>query len=346
MDNIKERNFSLDIARLLAVFAVVMVHCSADFVVLFNRGSTEFFAGNLLDSISRFGVPLFLMISGALFLDEGRQITIKGILGRNVKTLAVITLIWSMIYAVVTPLIHGKPLEIENLFETVLLGHHHMWYLYMIIGLYIATPFLKKIVCVQNKKMILFFVLISFALQFSMPAINILCNLGLELEFLSEFLSKFSSGFFCGYIAYFMLGWYIVHVGVSKKILRIIAYILSAASLVLMIIYVESTGDYKNAYANLGVLVFVYSAGIFLALTRLKISPSKKCGTFLAGASKLTFGVYLVHILILDLINENFDYTSFPTLHILVIWAVVLCASFLVVFALSKIPLIKKIIKA
>ncbi len=346
MNGIKERNSSLDIARILAVFAVVMVHCSADFVSLCNRNSAEFLVGNLLDSLSRLGVPLFLMISGALFLDESREVTIKGMISKNIKTLAIITIAWSIIYAVATPLIHGTPFEIKTLIRSAVLGHYHMWYLYMIIGLYIAVPFLKKIVSKQNRKMVLFFILVSLVLQFALPIINMLCNLGLKLGIVSEFLSKFSVGFFGGYLAYFLLGWYIANVGINSKWIRVSAYALGAVSLVLMIIYVQYTGDYLNAYSNLGALVFVYSASVFLALTRLKVSVTEKVGRHLANASKLTLGVYLVHILILDLIKKYFAYTSHPILYVVATYILTLCTSFLFCFALSKIPLIKKIIKA
>ena len=70
---VPKRNDSLDVIRIAAVFAVVMTHCTAPFVTNFQPDTAEFLWGNLLDSISRAGVPLFLMISGALFLDERRE---------------------------------------------------------------------------------------------------------------------------------------------------------------------------------------------------------------------------------------------------------------------------------
>ena len=59
---LSKRNFSLDIARIVAILAVVMIHCSANFVSYYQPFSNEFVIGNLFDSVSRIGVPLFLMI--------------------------------------------------------------------------------------------------------------------------------------------------------------------------------------------------------------------------------------------------------------------------------------------
>ena len=73
----KERNSFLDITRIVAVLAVIMIHTSSGFVTLYDTSSIEFLWGNIFDSISRIGVPLFVMISGSLMLDEEKNITIK-----------------------------------------------------------------------------------------------------------------------------------------------------------------------------------------------------------------------------------------------------------------------------
>ena len=86
MDRAKSpRNPLLDMARIVAVLAVVMIHCSADFIANYPLHTSEFISGNLFDSISRMAVPLFLMISGALFLDQDRELSFKSILSNDFK---------------------------------------------------------------------------------------------------------------------------------------------------------------------------------------------------------------------------------------------------------------------
>lgn len=65
MKNINNRILSLDITRIVAVLAVVMIHSSARFITE-SKTAYEFTAGNIFDTIARIGVPLFIMISGAL----------------------------------------------------------------------------------------------------------------------------------------------------------------------------------------------------------------------------------------------------------------------------------------
>ncbi len=147
---LNKRNYSLDIARIIAALTVIMIHCSAPFVTGSQLFSSEFVFGNMFDSISRIGVPLFLMISGALFLDEQKEVTLKGIISKNIKSLAIITIIWSVIYSVVKnivfPFFDGGSINLKNAIGGIINGHYHMWYLYMIIGLYFIVPVLKKII--------------------------------------------------------------------------------------------------------------------------------------------------------------------------------------------------------
>lgn len=345
-----KRNHSLDVARIVAVLAVVMVHCSAPFVKGNQQFSFEFIFGNLFDSISRIGVPLFLMISGALFLDERKEVTLKNILLKNVKSLAIITIIWAIIYSsvynIVFPLLNGESINVKSFISGIANGHYHMWYLYMIIGLYIITPFLKKFVCKENKEMVLFFIIISFCLHFFTPIINAMCELGLNLSIINTFINKFHLDFFGGYITYFLVGWYIVHIGIKQKWLTYVMYFLGAAALAFIVLFVQYTGDYTNAYENICAPVFVYSISVFLALNNININFKEKTAKKLTTLSKLTFGVYIIHVLVLSVYSILFPYSRYSALYIVVCFAIVVCSSFLISYVISKIPVLKKILKA
>ncbi len=345
-----KRNSSLDIARIIAIFAVVMIHCSAPFVAYYEPSTTEFIFGNIFDSISRIGVPLFLMISGSLFLDECKEIKLKNILTKNVKNLAIITLFWataySLVYNFIFSFITNKKVNIKALISGILNGHYHMWYLYVIIGLYIITPFLKKIVCKDNKKMVIFFIIASIVIEFSIPAIKMTGELGLNVSFITEWINNFRVDFFGGYITYFLVGWYIVHIGIRRKLIKYIIYFLGVLSLALTILYVNITGDYNNAYENIGLLVFMYSTSVFLAINNIKLNLTEKTVKRLTRISKLIFGVYIIHIIILSTFTNIFVYDKNPFLYIIMSFVIVLCCSFMASYIISKIPVIKKLIKA
>mgnify|MGYP002518752370 CR=1 FL=1 len=68
----KSRNLSLDCVRIVAVLAIVMIHLSASYLN-YGVSSPMFLWGNIFDGLSRVGVPLFVMVSGALMLDEKKR---------------------------------------------------------------------------------------------------------------------------------------------------------------------------------------------------------------------------------------------------------------------------------
>ncbi|MDQ6971139.1 MAG: acyltransferase family protein, partial [Mariprofundaceae bacterium] len=63
----------LDNSRVLAVFAVILVHVSDGFVSHYPMGSEYWWIGNIYDSAVRWCVPVFVMISGALLLDPAKH---------------------------------------------------------------------------------------------------------------------------------------------------------------------------------------------------------------------------------------------------------------------------------
>lgn len=348
-NSLNQRNSTLDITRITAAVAVVMIHCGAMFVADYPPIAREFRIGNVFESLSQLGVPLFVMISGALFLDERKQITLKGILSKNVKSIAVITILWAalfaLLYQVAFPLLTGEAIDIDQVINSFLGGYYHMWYLYMIIGLYIITPFLKKIVCKENKAMVLGFIVISVIVQFLLPTVDMLCGKSLGGYSLTAWIGKFNLGFFNGYIAYFFIGWYIAHIGIGQKWLKRSIYFLGAGSLVAMMLQAYFAEDYQDAYQNTNVFVLCYSVSVFLALCNWNVQLKAKAAEKLANISKLTFGVYMIHPILLGLFQKGFPYSNHPVLYILVCFVAVTGSSFLVAYVVSKIPVIKKLIK-
>ncbi len=346
--NDKTRNSSLDIARIVAIAAVVMTHVSVGFVTNNELGSLKFVWGNIFDSISRIGVPLFVMTSGALLLDEEKQFSIKDLFSKRLPQIVFLLITWSAIYAVgyniAIPLLKGESISIKVFVVNFALGHYHLWYLYMQIGLYLALPFLRAIVCKKNKNLVLLYLVISLLTQFTIPVIK---AVSLQLDFLAHlitFLGIFQLGFFNVYVSYFLAGWYIVHIGISKKI-KFALYGAAIFSLLAMIVYVNFTKDYSNAYANHGVLVFVYAVGVFLVINTINKMKTPKVNSVVSTLSKFVFGIYVVHIVLLDAVTRILPKAIIAPIYMLVCWVMTFLISLLVTFILSKIPYIKKIVR-
>ena len=84
MNRLAHRELEFDILRILAILAVIMIHVSASYIINYQPNSIQFTLANILDSISRIGVPFFVLISGTFMLDENRELTINK-LKKNIK---------------------------------------------------------------------------------------------------------------------------------------------------------------------------------------------------------------------------------------------------------------------
>lgn len=135
-----------DVLRILATFAVIVLHLSAQHWADTDVYSRAWQAFNLYDSAVRWAVPVFVMISGALFL-SGSQ-SIGHILKKNVSRLVTAFIFWSALYAVFMVNFEGCPTNL--ILQQFLNGHYHMWFLFMIVGLYLIVPFLRPIVRVKS----------------------------------------------------------------------------------------------------------------------------------------------------------------------------------------------------
>lgn len=67
----QKRTIYFDYLRVMATLAVIMLHMSAQNWYVSDVNGYNWQVFNLYDSIVRWGVPVFVMISGALFLKKG-----------------------------------------------------------------------------------------------------------------------------------------------------------------------------------------------------------------------------------------------------------------------------------
>ena len=97
----KNRLIYMDILRIIACFSVVMLHTAAQFWYTLPIDQLEWKIANSYDAVFRFGVPIFVMISGALFLNKEKVINIKKLYRHNILRLACVYIIWSCIYGLI-----------------------------------------------------------------------------------------------------------------------------------------------------------------------------------------------------------------------------------------------------
>ena len=191
----QERTVYLDFIRFYATVAVVMLHAAAGLLVQpYDKIDTHWWwIGNFYDSFVRPSVPLFVIISGALLLEKGEEKYGTFFKKRFIRVL-IPFLFWSVIYFIYS----NKYFDLQKYLIALLTGkiYIHLWFVYMILGLYLITPVLRKWLQNATDSDKSYFMIIWFFSAVIFPL----------FDKFADFKIALTIQFVAGYTGYFVLG--------------------------------------------------------------------------------------------------------------------------------------------
>ncbi|MDP8221177.1 MAG: acyltransferase family protein, partial [Candidatus Stygibacter frigidus] len=194
----------IDKARISAALAIVVLH-TAILVQSANLiGSGNWWTGNIYNSLVRWAIPVFVMISGALLLDPDNIESLELFYIKRFTRIIIPLFAWSAIYLCLDYIYaaaYGIQISKQQIFLNLLEGkpHFHLWFIYMIIGLYIFTPFFRLIIKNTSHRELQILVLIMFLIAaFSFIYTEFIP--GIPPLFITKFIP---------YIPYYFLGYLI-----------------------------------------------------------------------------------------------------------------------------------------
>ena len=299
------RIFYYDALRAFAIAAVIVVHVAALDWKTTEPASLTWQVYNVCDSLARWCVPVFVMLSGALMLDPARPVTFGRLLHKNVARIALAFVVWSAVY-LVWDVARGEvgltPGELLRAFAT---GHYHLWYLQMQAFLYLIVPLLRPIA--QQRRLMELMLGLSVAFCF-VPNL-VFMSQAVAYAF-SPAYDNMAASFVGGYVGYFVLGRYLASVEVRKPA-RLALYAAGLASLVFTAagtswLSVDAGFARGDLYGYLMPNTLLVSAALFVAVRyglgseRAQGLASSRLGRVLSGLSAKSFGIYLVHVLVLE----------------------------------------------
>lgn len=347
--NRSERLIYLDLLRIFCTVCMVALHVSGAGMQA-PIGSFDWHVCNIYDGITHFCVPVFAMISGAFLLDPSRDYSLKKLY--KVKILRIVTAFafWSVTYAVITAFKSNKPFGKELVIDfvsNILKGHFHLWFMFMIAGLYMLAPLLRKFT--QDKKLTEYFLILCGVFMFSIPNIS-LYSLSDKVDAVASYVNeKFNMDFVFGFTFYFVAGCYFRRYNPTKK-LKAVIYVLGVVSAVMIPAgtYFYSSLAGKNQfilYAFQSPLIGLLSVSLFLAFKDIfsSVNFGNKSLKVISFLSATSFGVYLIHVVFLDAFGINCRAFN-PLLSIPVLTVAAYAASLAVVSMIRKIPVVNKYI--
>ncbi|MBQ3654612.1 MAG: acyltransferase family protein, partial [Synergistaceae bacterium] len=322
----ESREHYFDFLRAALSLAVIFTHVMAQ-----DWGASvkdEYhIAFNVYNALTWEAVPVFVMISGSLFLR--RDISMRKLYGKYIFRIFTAFVFWSSVYALRSYVKEGASFRTTELFIT---GNYHLWFRPMITGLYMITPFMKVIAA--SGKLTGYFLVLSLIFAFILPQTS-----GIVMHFSERYgrlLEKFSDGFgmffVMGYAGYFLLGYVMSKITMSRTLERVI-YALGLAGLCASVI---SPSD------RISVNVLLESVAVFVFFMRHFASDGARIIRLL---SRYSFGVYLVHVAVLNaVVRYSRLLVINPILGIPSTAVVVFVISLTVSALLNKLPVLNKYI--
>ena len=330
----KNNHFWIDLLKSLAAFAVIILHISIP-VVNDLASKENWLTGNFYESLTRFCVPIFVMVSGVLLL--GKKMEISMFLRKRFLRLIFPFAFWSVIYLALKINYNLSLSEILS-FSIKLLKEgteFHLWYVYMIVGLYLIIPILNKWILNSTKKELIYFLSIwIFVILLDLPLIN-------------KLFTRIDLRYFTGYLGYLVLGYFLCHFVNLKKKFGLLLFIFGFL-ITFFATYFLSKNSLKidgKYYNYLSINVVISSIGIFMIFKDYVVKNSIIVQS-ISLISKYSYGIYLSHILILLLFSKiGFTYQIFnPWFSIPLIGICCFSLSLMLTFLISKIPYFGKYI--
>ena len=316
----------LDVVRFIAMFTVVCCHCTDPFNfypgTAPNIGEIKLW-GAICGSVLRPCVPLFVMITGALLLPvRGDASTFYK---KRIPRVFYPFLIWSVLYNLfpwITGLLGLNPQIILDFFpyageevmqqsfsvslEYILMIPFnfsilavHMWYIYLLIGLYLYLPVFSAWVEKASERAKLMF-LLAWGVTLLLPY---------YYQFVSNYLwgtcSWNSFGMlyaFAGFNGYLLLGHYLKNLEWSLKKTLAIGIPMFAAGYAVTFLgfrHITALPEYTDemlelffTYCSLNVVMMTIP--VFMLAKKVKVN-SERMKKALANLTVCGFGIYMIH---------------------------------------------------
>jgi surface polysaccharide O-acyltransferase-like enzyme len=297
-----------DSIRVVAIFLVIISHVAA--LIIYRQPITaanmpSWGLATFLMSVGRPCVPLFVMLSGCLLLNPQKaDESIATFFRKRLSKVAIPGILWAVIFLGWRRWGLKEPLSIVQGLQAIVSGtvFAHLWFIYMILGLYVVTPILRPYIRSAKLSNQGYFLAVWFFMTSALPL-------------LKRFFGFDFHGFVYvplqGWIGLFIAGYFLQQVTIAAWLKRLFPWIIVLCTGILTIASFkvapsigEVVDDYYYNYLN--PFSVIMSACIFLMLRNFSydrffkqlpaLQPSIK------WISALSFSVYLFHPIVLDIL--------------------------------------------
>jgi surface polysaccharide O-acyltransferase-like enzyme len=323
---------------------VVLSHVSACYYERqkSNFSINEWLPAAAIASAVRSCVPLFFMLTGYLLIRA--DIAVLPFWRRRISRLAIPWLFWSGVY-----IWHRKEnlhdqiscLSMVRLFTTDGV-YYHLWFLYPLLGVYLAIPFASALRQSKDTRLFHYAVALWFCSTAVLPTIgqSLTASTGFDCTIAFEFPA------FTGFLGVAMAGPVIGELEQKRTNVALAGLVLAfgvGTTFGLTVWHAVVAGETTQKYFGYLRPEVLLASGALFYLLRVLLSKEQRAFKQLAG---LSFGVYLVHPLVMELLAIRLM-QRFPTglVGIPIVFIFVSIASFLFVKLFSMVPILRHTVR-
>lgn len=362
--------------RIISCFAIILLHSLFASNVYFEETITEgeLLWSSMVENLLMWAVPCFLMVTGVLLLDPDRDIPASRIYGRYLKRVVLALLVFTLVFQILGYLMEGEQTIIRGWLSDLFLGHSwaHMWYLYLMIGIYLMMPFYRMVVrsvvrpegargsssapdmpgsssapgtpgkaeAVSGCGMLDVLILLIFVFT---SVTSLFRAFGVEPAFYIPTTIIYPLYLFVGYRLY--------HKPLPAHNAAVLTVLCSAAIVALTVMRYRTgvlTGVAEALSGSSGAaeldylfdyyspLVVLQSAGVFSLMCRIPAAA----GSFIKTLDSCTFGIYLIHMIGIHAIMKwaGFDPYSYGPFAFILMAMLLFAVSFAITWLIRLIP--------
>ena len=321
------RHEGLDALRALAFF-VIGIHTSGQYLAPEHWQSSNGYVAALVQGFVQIGVPLFFMLSGAFLLAQPIEKP-STFYRKRLPRLLIPLAVWLPLYYLYF-WIKGADVAEYALHLFWAKGYFHLWFLPPLLGLYLVTPLLRKLIERVSRSRHLSLIALALLL---LEVIGSLFLFVYQVELPIPIL-------FIPYLGYYLLGYVLKEHALAKKSLWGVLYGTSTLAMIALLMLYHGSSWAEYVTSNLSPLVAMATISLFaLFSSRPHLAYNSR---FLGSFAARSLGVYLIHIVVLDVVTKPF-LLWFPSimeqalLSILLRWSLTALLSFIGVSLLYKV---------
>lgn len=290
---IKSRQSNFDLLRIISTLTVVAFHVSKSVANDTNISLVGFNICSLINIITRFSVPCFVMLSGAFILNNERNADYKHFYAKSFYKIGIPLIIFSflmLIISEVSAVLKGTG-YIEPVLSLLKGEFNNYWFMFMLAGLYFLVPIIIRIKNTISKKC---YTIGSF----------VWLLVAMISQLTSTYSVSWAFGIIFSFVGYFLVG-NVIYENMSRIKFKGLYFIFAIICYALLFVFRDSTlfiKHYENAYSSwFCPLIIISSICVFIAFSGIKIKIN------LGKLSGYTYVIYLLHTKVYIVLLKLFE---------------------------------------